>query len=222
MNTPVRAVPKTRRSLYSILNSQKNFEFHSKKTVGHLLAMKQAKKNKPNFQNTCGFDALVASMCIIVSDTENENLIKDENENFKYLINLLNTVGYISPNSKCQQIKDEILSKVMKVSSNLYSIINCDNNISFFVEKVIKTGSYTIQKTCPCDEGIKKSIPFIYLNMKSEKEVSLNFKNLKLDVVQKNKCRLGHIYNITYNFGNIIFIQVTFLTPTALNWKKFH
>lgn len=173
-----------------------------------------SKKKKPNFLNTCGFDALMALLCSVEADKIEK---KDEfKEELMYLINILNTVGYTSHNGTAQLYKDKILAKIMKVPNNCYNIVDCQNNITFFVESV-GIVSYTIgfSTKCECTKDIpNKSVSFIYLNIQNEAELLINL--LKIDEVvqlkKKKKCLNGHSVETKYTFQDIIYIQLTFFT----------
>lgn len=206
LNTPrsTSTIPKTRRSLKSILNPQKFFG-KSNKNVGHILKS-SIKAKRVNFGNTCGFDAFVACLCVLNRDRlikKNDNEI---NTNMDHLVEYLVTTGY---NNKAEALKELILSEIFKVQPNIFSSVDCNNNVCFFVEKT-ENFSYSIRKSCEC--GVRnKNLPFIYLDAERKEEIAGKFQSVERDVTptQKISCPNGHIYEMNLEFNDVIYFTIT-------------
>lgn len=188
----------------------------------------ESKKRKFNFFNTCGFDSLIAAFCVIACDCVDDDIFKwkNDNEDLLFLISLLNTVGYTSVNGRAQKLKEKILAEMMMVNSNnKFQITDCQNNITFFLEKILKkTGSYSIIKNCCCNQLIVKIIPFIYFNVSSEIDFLDKLNQIdKLVESKKNKCVNDHFFDVKYKFEEIIYIQVIFFKDVnPIELKKIH
>lgn len=154
-------------------------------------------------------------MCSVESDRiiQTHEIIKADG-NVQYLINILNTVGYTGHKGTAQIMKNKILSKIMGTPNNIFNIINCENNVTFFVES-LDVSSYTIDKTCECKTFLTKHIPFIYFNIENASEFFELLNKIEEIVKQKKrKCQNGHLIEQKYTFNDVIYIQVTFFNES--------
>lgn len=214
LNTPRRNTPRQRRSLYSILIPQKTINPTSK-IVGHLLHCDKINKNRANFRNTCGFDAMIACFCAIENDI-NEALNFGKNPEIILLIDHLNSIGF---NQKANTIKENLLVKIFNMKTNTQFLdIDCNNNITFFLEG-LDFESYNLKRSCDCMNMNKTMVnAFIYLNVSSPADLKWKLSNL-IDTIrpQKNlKCSIGHTFVSEYNFNDIVCFQLTYFTEKNL------
>lgn len=188
-----------------MLNPQKSIDRKSK-TVGHIMKNEKIYKNKPNFFNTCAFDALFACFCAIDSD-KNQPLNFGENTETILLIDHLNKNGF---DKKANDLKETILKKIFLIKTDQFSSINCENNITFFIEQ-LNCESYEIEKNCICKNIVHKN-PFIYLDVSSNKDLNYKLNNV-LSIINpkiKKNCSKGHVYDCNVKLNNILFFQITF------------
>lgn len=71
--------------------------------VGHLLRSEKINKNKANFRNTCGFDALIACFCAIKDDQQLLNF--GCYDDTMLLMDHLNSIGF---KQKANTLKENV------------------------------------------------------------------------------------------------------------------
>lgn len=173
------------------------------KTAGHLLRNDKIKKSGANFSNTCGFDSIIACLCTFNRDTLSNS--SEMQHNIDQLVQYLRMKGL---NRKVEALKEFILSNIFKEELKFFKIVDCNNNVSFFVEKM-KIESYTVEKECDCNQ-IKRHIPFIPLT--EQESFAKCFENLEEFVKPKMKikCPKGHVYQININFNETICVSTNY------------
>lgn len=183
------------------------------KTAGHLIRNDKIKKAAANFINTCAFDSFLACLCTLYRDT----LTTDEMYSSEIKSNTFQLVDYLTKkghDKKAEALKDFILSGMFKEKLKIFKIIDCNNNVSFFVDK-LQTKSYILIKTCDCGL-IKKVYPFIHLSGETNKKIRKNLETLVADVTPKLKikCSKGHLFKINVEFFENICLTTTIFDQT--------